>query len=178
MHDFHPQLVLGTWSWDAALAHSDPNGYQRILDRAIRTLLTPGDGVLGVIFLQMPPFRPAQISNPRTAGIAAWNKSVQKAASMFPGRVMYLPVASSLEIDGRYTSWLPANRNLSSPPKTWVRIRTSDELHLCPPGITRYAGAELSELTELFHLPLLGSAGGTPIRFPYRRCSTRAAVLP
>jgi len=159
----HPQLVIATWSWDAAAAAAHPAGYAKILDAAIRQLLSPADGVLGVIFLQMPPIEALPkvahpsarnlVSMARQAGIPAWNQAVAQAPGRFPDRVMYLPVASSIEIDGGYASWLPANGKLSAPRKRWVRIRTSDGIHLCPPGITRYTAPILQDLTELFHLP-------------------------
>jgi peptidoglycan/LPS O-acetylase OafA/YrhL len=158
----HPQLVIGTWSWDSAAAKADPSAYQRTLDAAIRQLLNPGDGVIGVIFLQMPPFGPipefiatsseGESWKLRAAGLARWNEAVQQSSLTFPGRVMYLPVASSLEFDGRYTSWLPPGGRSSTPLKHWVRVRTSDGVHLCPPGISRYSASVLADLTELFHL--------------------------
>jgi len=89
---------------------------------------------------------------PNAAGLASWNAAVEQASAIFPGKVMYLPVASSLEIDGRYTNWLPSTGTKSTDLKHWVRVRTSDGVHLCPPGITRYAAPVLQDLTELFHL--------------------------
>ncbi len=152
-----PQVLVGTWSWDNATATTDPSSYQRKLDDAVRQLLS-ARRVAGIIFLQMPVFDPsASIAEgrgflPSAAGLATWNKAIQQAAAAFPGKVMYLPVASSLEIDGRYTNWLPPNGSLSTPVEHWVRVRTSDGVHLCPPGITRYAAPVLEDLTEVFHL--------------------------
>ncbi len=162
VRQLHPQLVIGTWSTDNATALSDPRAYRSVLASAIEALLTPGDGVLGVVFLQMPVFGPVPstiASSPlsrawhrRAAGVAAWNDAVQRSAEAFPGRVMYLPVGGSLELDGRYTNWLPPHDGAASAPKHWVRVRTSDGVHLCPPGITRYAAPVLEDLTELFEL--------------------------
>jgi peptidoglycan/LPS O-acetylase OafA/YrhL len=155
----HPQLIIGTWSWDNASAKSNPSGYQTKLDAAIRQMLSPHDGVLGVILLQMPVFDPDTNTPegrgfvPNAAGLATWNATVLQASATFPGKVMYLPVASSLEIDGRYTNWLPPTGTRSAPLRHWVRVRTSDGVHLCPPGITRYAAPVLQDLIELFHLP-------------------------
>jgi hypothetical protein len=158
-----PQLLVGTWSLDAAAAAADPGGYQRTLDGAIRRWLSPADGVSGVIFLQMPQLEPVpKIVNPstayraeeaRVAGISAWNKAVQESANRFPGKVLYLPVASSVELDGHYTNWLPPPREPSAPRKDWVRVRPTDGIHLCAPGITRYTAPVLEDLTQLFHLP-------------------------
>jgi peptidoglycan/LPS O-acetylase OafA/YrhL len=144
-----PQLLIGTWSWDGPEAKADPGAYQRVLDGAMSQWLTPGDGVLGVVLLQMPAFG---IGGRYAGGVASWNRAVAELSSTFPGRVMYLPVASSLEIDGRFTSWLPPEGNFSTPKDHWVRVRTSDGVHLCPPGITRYAAPVLQDLTDLFRL--------------------------
>ena len=156
VHRFHPQILMGMWSWDNAKAAADPQAYERFLDTALRRLLND-DGVRGVIFLQMPAFGPAvglygqDFAHDR-AGVAPWNAIVAHAATMFPGKVMYLPVASALEIDGQYTSWLPALGTPATSLAHWVRVRSDDEVHLCPPGITRYAEPILEDLTSLFHL--------------------------
>jgi peptidoglycan/LPS O-acetylase OafA/YrhL len=149
---FHPQLVIGTWSLDAALAKANPSAYRKMLDAAVRTLLTPGDGVSGVIFLQMPPVRSNQVVSPRANGIPEWNAAIEQSAVDFPGKVMYLPIASALEVNGRYSDWVPVDAKRSSSARHWVRVRTSDGVHLCPPGITRYAAPLLEDLTELYHL--------------------------
>jgi hypothetical protein len=72
--------------------------------------------------------------------------------SYFPGRVMYLPVASSLLLDGRFSSWLPPVGHPHAPLDEWTRIRKLDNVHLCPEGSARYAAAILSDLTALFKL--------------------------
>jgi hypothetical protein len=155
----HPQLVIGTWSWDNAAAKANPASYVKTLDAAIRQLLSPADGVLGVILLQMPTFGlPRSYSENwqlSAAGLATWNEIIQRSPMTFPGKVMYLPVAGSLEIDGHFTSWLPPHQDWAVPKKHWVRVRTSDGVHLCPPGITRYAAPVLEDLSELFHLESL-----------------------
>jgi len=162
VQEFHPQIVIGTWSADNALARADPGAYQRTLETAIRILLSPGDGVVGVIFLQMPVFGPtpdlvsspslSQILQLRADGVSAWNQAVNESSLTFSGRVMYLPVARSLENGGRYTSWLPPSGESSGAPRHWVRVRTTDGVGLCPPGITRYSASVREDLTEIFHL--------------------------
>jgi hypothetical protein len=159
---FHPEIVVGTWSWDAAAAAADPTAYRQTLDTAIGQLLSPAEGVVGVILLQMPPFGPipafiaessaGETWRLRAAGLPAWNEAIEQSSMTFPGKVMYLPVGSSLELDGKYTSSLPPTRKSSAPHNQWVRVRTSDGVHLCPPGITRYAAPVLADLTTLFHL--------------------------
>src|SRR6202035_2596159 len=125
-------------------------------DAAIHQLFSVESHLVGIIFLQMPVFDPDKSSPygrgfvPNAAGLATWNAEVREASAIFPGKVMYLPVASSLEIDGRYTNWLPPTGTKSTPLSHWVRVRTADGIHLCPPGITRYAAPVLQDLTELF----------------------------
>ena len=175
----HPQLIIGTWSWDDATAKAYPRAYRRTLDTVTRALLSPGDGVLGVIFLQMPVFGPIpkflastlkrDPPNPgplptsgrslyesytlSAAGVTSWNDAISLAPHSFPGKVMYLPVASSVELHGKYTSWLPPINQPSAPHQLWVRVRIRDGKHLCPAGITRYSAAVLQDLTDLFQLP-------------------------
>ena len=148
-----PELIIGTWSWDAAAAVANPARYQRVLDSAISQWLAPNTGVTGILLLQMPPLGKSADARARAHGVHAWNAAIRQAARTFPGRVMYLPVATSLELDGRYTNWLPPIGEKSPPLKRWVRIRTSDGVHLCPPGITRYAAPVLQDVDEIFQLP-------------------------
>jgi len=159
---FHPQLVIGTWSADNAAAGAQPAIYRRTLDAAVRRLLEPGNGVFGVIFLQMPAIGPgpsnpssssSQDSRLRAVGLSAWNDAVKQSAVTFPGRVLYLPVGSSVELNGRFTSWLPPRPGQARPRKGWIRVRASDGIDLCPPGITRYTAPILEDLTEIFRLP-------------------------
>ncbi len=162
VQEFHPQVVIASWSADNATAKADPGAYQRTLATAIRTLLSPGDGVVGVIFLQMPAFGPipglasssslSQSAQLRADGVSNWNQAVNESARKFPGRVLYLPVAGSLEVGGRYTNWLPPSGGPSGARGHWVRVRTTDGVGLCPPGITRYSAAVRQDLTEIFHL--------------------------
>ena len=66
----------------------------------------------------------------------------------FPGRVMYLPVASSLLLDGtRFSAWLPPVGDPHAPKDQWTRVRKLDNVHLCPEGSARYARAILTDLT-------------------------------
>jgi peptidoglycan/LPS O-acetylase OafA/YrhL len=160
---FRPQVLVGTWSWDSALAKSDPTAYRALLDQAISTLLMPSTGVVGIIFLQLPALGPVPdyvAATPtarqgwvdRADGVPAWNDAVAAAAARWPGRVMYLPVAPSVERDGRFTSWLPPHGQWTAPKSQWVRVRTIDNVHLCPDGITRYAAPVLADMIDIFHL--------------------------
>jgi peptidoglycan/LPS O-acetylase OafA/YrhL len=162
-----PELVLATWSWDDDWALARPAQYTATLERAVRTLLDPGGGVRGadgVIFLQFPPSGPVvpygtqltasdrRQDAQRAAGQRAWNRIVESLPKVFPGRVMYLPVASSILLDGHYSPWLPPQGDPSAPRSSWTRVRMVDNVHLCPAGVVRYADAVLADLTMLFRL--------------------------
>ena len=159
--DVHPDVVLATWSWDDAWALEHPVRYLATLESAMRVLLTPGNGVSGVIFTQFPPSGPFFSSMPNAAADtayrqreqAAWDRVVRKLPAVFPGRVMYLPVASSILLAGKYfTQWLPPAGRPHAPTSQWVRIRMIDRVHLCPPGVVRYSTAVLADMTSIFHL--------------------------
>ena len=175
----HPQLVIASWSDDSSTAKARPTYYRVALNAVLRRLLSPGDGVAGVILLQMPVFGPVppflvpgferdppypgpinisgrtlyQSWNLRAAGLHVWNEIIARTPIQFPGRVMYLPVGSSVELDGHYSSWLPPTGDPSAPRTSWVRVRIRDNVHLCPFGIVRYAEPVLYDLTQIFHLP-------------------------
>ncbi|MGP0031292.1 MAG: hypothetical protein ACLPVF_12395, partial [Acidimicrobiales bacterium] len=157
----HPQLIIGTWSWDAAgpttpNARHQPKRYAALLERALRLMLAPGDGVDGVMLTQFPKVdvsHPAGISHTQqVAGLRAWNAIAASMPAVFPGRVMYLPVADSILLDGRYSTWLPPLGDPDAPRDQWVRVRKLDRGHLCPEGSARYADAILSDLTTTYHL--------------------------
>ena len=116
------QIIVASWSWDMdgptkPNAVHQPAQYTRLLRRAVATMLTPGNGVEGVIFTQFPQSGkiPAAdqtnyviYNKERWAGVIAWNNIAKKMATYFPGRVMYFPIASSLMLPGdRYSAWLP-----------------------------------------------------------------------
>ncbi|HEY5245256.1 MAG TPA: acyltransferase [Acidimicrobiales bacterium] len=172
-----PQIVLATWSWDGSCtansptplgdyktytcAHQQPIRYKAMLEKAVRLMLTE-DGAAGVIFLQFPLVGPdiAGDQTPTTpsvreadAGNRAWNQIVASMPAEFPGKVMYLPVASSVLLNGSFTSWLPPVGQPQAPKSTWVRVRFVDGVHMCPSGIARYADAILADLTSAYHLP-------------------------
>jgi peptidoglycan/LPS O-acetylase OafA/YrhL len=163
----HPQLIVATWSWDeygptTPNALHQPAAYTALLRRAVGVMLTPGNGVDGVIFTQFPlsgnvattdPAGQAAYNKERVEGLKAWNDIAEKMTSYFPGRVMYLPVASSLLLNGRiYSSWLPPLGDPQAPKDQWTRVRKLDNVHLCPEGSARYAGAILTDLTAIFRL--------------------------
>ena len=171
------QVVLATWSWDdscsarapSTIAHyatfvcalQHPRAYTAMLERAVRLMLGPG-GASGVVFLEFPPTGPAGAAGrAKRVGEAAWNRIVESLPAVFPGKVMYLPVAPAVLLHGQFTPWLPPEGDPRAPKPEWVRVRAVDEVHLCPAGAARYAGAVLADLSTLFHLPAAGTAWST-----------------
>jgi len=162
----HPQLIVATWSWDDIPALLRPAQYRATLVRAVQEMLTPGDGVAGVIFTEFPPTGPVlnfstaasaiartQAADRRRAGgQRAWNAMIEALPHAFPGKVMYLPLAPSVLLHGKFSSWLPPASSKAVPKADWVRARMVDDVHLCPAGVVRYSGALLTDMTGLFHL--------------------------
>jgi peptidoglycan/LPS O-acetylase OafA/YrhL len=160
------QIVVASWSWDqygptTPNALHQPAAYARLLRRAVATMLTPGNGVEGVIFTQFPQSGAIPAANPadqgvynkaRTAGVAAWNTIAEGMTKDFPGRVMYFPLADSVLLDGRYSAWLPPEGDPHAPSAQWIRVRKLDKVHLCPEGSARYANALLADMTQVFAL--------------------------
>jgi hypothetical protein len=162
----HAQLIVASWSWDqygptTPNALRQPVQYTKLLRRAVSTMLTPGNGVEGVIFTEFPQSGDIAAANPanqvvynkeRRAGVVAWNDIAKKMTAYFPGRVMYFPIASSVMLDGRYSAWLPPEGDPHAPSSQWVRVRKVDNVHLCPEGSARYADALLADMTAVFRL--------------------------
>ena len=142
-----------------------PEQYTKLLRGAVSLMLTPGNGVEGVIFTQYPGL--GLIPNPspgtqtaynrlRAEGVAAWNRIAEKMTTFFPGQVMYFPIAGSIQVDGHYSAWLPPQGDPHAPSTAWVRVRKLDNVHLCPEGSARLGNAVLANMTALFDL---GPAG-------------------
>ena len=127
------QLIVASWSWDqygptTPNALHQPVQYANLLRRAVSTMLTPGNGVEGVIFTQFPlsgdlaaanPADTASYNKERRAGVDAWNAIAEKMTSYFPGRVMYFPLAGSVLLTASTT------RPGSRPKATRTRRPTS-----------------------------------------------------
>ncbi len=142
------QLIVASWSWDqygptTPNALHQPVQYTSLLRRAVSTMLTPGNGVEGVIFTQFPQSGDLAAANPadtasynkeRHAGVIAWNTIAEKMTSEFPGRVMYFPLADSIMLHGKYSAWLPPEGDPRAPSDQWIRVRKLDNVHLCPGG--------------------------------------------
>ena len=153
----HPEVILMMWSWDNQYAHDHPAAFEQLLTEAINVMLAPGEGVDGIAILQFPKTGPLdQIIDPAVrqservgaeTNRQAFDRIVSSLPSRYPGKVTYLPVASSLEVDGRYSAWLPTTGG------GWIRARRTDNTHLCPAGAAVLGAAVTSELTPMFRLP-------------------------
>ena len=75
------------------------------------------------------------------AGVESLEQHRGEDAADFPGRVMYFPLADSVLLDGRYSTWLPPEGEPHAPSGQWIRVRKLDNVHLCPEGSARYAAA-------------------------------------
>jgi len=159
IRQYHPEIILATWSWDDGWAVTDPAGYKKTLEAALGVMLAPGDGVDGLAFVQFPKSgpdptaaNPVEATKSRVAGQVAWAAIAKSMTKVFPGKVMYLPVASSILLGGRFSPWLPPAGAPHAPQADWVRVRMVDNMHLCPAGVVRYADALLVDLQHLFKL--------------------------
>ena len=166
-----PQVIVASWSWDqygptTPNALHEPAQYTRLLRSAVSTMLAAGNGVEGVIFTQFPesgniaaptPAQQASYNKERWDGVIAWNDIAKRMTTLFPGRVMYFPIASSVMLNGKFSPWLPPEGDPHAPSNEWIRVRKVDNVHLCPEGSARYGDALLADMTSVFHLePAVG----------------------
>jgi hypothetical protein len=93
------------------------------------------------------PAARAQARQSQNANTRAWTKIVSQLPSQYPGRVTFLPVASSLSLNGQYSAWLPTISG------GWIRARNVDNTHLCPAGAAVLGAAVTEQLTPMFNLP-------------------------
>lgn len=152
----HPQVILAMWSWDNHFAKDHPKRYGAMINEFVKALLAPGDGVDGIAFLQFPKVGPLNaIVDPTVrSGVTqlqaryahAWASIVEKLPKKYPGRVTYLPVASSLEVHGQFSAWLPTVSG------GWIRARKTDNTHLCPAGAAVLGAAVTQQLRPMFGL--------------------------
>ncbi|HEY1830519.1 MAG TPA: acyltransferase [Acidimicrobiales bacterium] len=165
IHETGAQLIVASWSWDqdgptTPNALHQPKQYTALLERAVRLMLAQ-PGMEGVIFTQFPISGQIAAANPanqvaynkaRAAGVAAWNNIAAHMASVFPGKVMYLPLADSILLNGKFSSWLPPLGDPNAPKGQWIRVRKVDNVHICPEGTARYALALLADMSQIFPL--------------------------
>ena len=134
---YHPQIVLGTWSWDNAEALDHPGAYVQQLEAAMRVLLD--HGVQLVVLPQFPQPGPnlettLQLTTAQrmadwaqtTRGQDAWDAAARKAVAAFPGHALYLRTDTLFAPHGYFLTWMRTAKG------TWVRAREARQRTLLP----------------------------------------------
>jgi len=156
---YHPEVVIGTWSWDDPLATEDPQSYLDTLVSALHDILTPGDGVDLVVLLQFPQTGPSpeildeplqyQQWEAQNTEQDAWNAVARQAVGFFPDHAVYLETDQLFAPGGRVFTWL------RTPTGAWLRARKIDSVHMCPYGAAELGALVVSDLTPVLHLSSL-----------------------
>jgi hypothetical protein len=153
----HPQIVMGTWSWDDNQAVADPQGYLQRLEGAMRRLLSPGSGVEVVALFEFPqlgPFTevvnrpditPAWIQTVQSQ--YAWDRLAEQAVKAFPGHAVYLATDQLFAPGGRFLTWM------RTADAQWLRARKLDNDHFCPYGAAEFGALVVHELSPGLYLP-------------------------
>ena len=154
---YHPEVVIGTWSWDDQLAQQDPKAYLAQLIHTLATILTPGDGVDLVALLQFPQIGPnpyvtdpvAQLADwaVQNARQVIWNEVADEAVGFFPGHALYLQTDQLFDPGNRYFAW---DR---TPTGAWLRSRKIDNVHMCPYGAAEFGSLVVNDLAPVLDLP-------------------------
>jgi hypothetical protein len=153
---YHPQIVMGTWSWDNQVAADHPQAYLLRLQAAIRMLLAPGNGVQAVVLFEFPEAGPASATTDPAIRAAAWqhqtlqqhlwNDLARQATAAFPGRALYVTTSQAFAPGGRFYTWLPTATG------KWIRARKVDNLHMCPYGAAVFGSLVTAELIAQLRL--------------------------
>ena len=156
IRQYHPELVIGTWSWDNPMAQSDPTGYEALLRNSLSDILAPDDGVDGVILLQFPttgpyPLYPTPAAKQAAwistlAGERAWDAAARAVVAEFPGRAAYVTDSDLFVPDGKFLVWM------KTPSGQWLRARKVDDIHVCPYGAAEFGQLVESDLATAFGL--------------------------
>lgn len=156
VHQYHPEVVMGTWSWDNPLAQSHPRAYEAELQSTLGMLLARGTGVDDVVLFQFPvtgpyPLYPTQAQKQAAwistlVGERAWDRAAAAAASAFPGRAAYVPTSQLFAPGGRFLVWM------KTPSGTWLRARKVDDIHMCPYGAAEFGNLVLARLGPALQL--------------------------
>lgn len=169
---YRPEVVIGTWSWDTAIAVADPVAYGQRLEAALATLLTPGDGVDLVALVEYPQTGPpTAISDPalreaRWASLsraqAEWDLLARGAVAQFPRRAIYVPTAAVFAPRGKFLTWMRTARG------DWVRARKLDNAHFCPFGAATLGALVQTDLAPVLRLdpPSAGWESGAWVNEP------------
>ncbi len=152
----HPQLIIAMWSWDNAFAYHHPKRYRALVNEFVTAMLAPGTGVDGIALVQFPrvagldaiidPVVRNNVAVLQARYTRAWTAIARTLPTEYPGHVTYLPVASSLDVDGHYSAWLPTVSG------AWIRARKTDNTHLCPAGAAVLGAAITQQLRPMFGL--------------------------
>jgi peptidoglycan/LPS O-acetylase OafA/YrhL len=170
-------VVIATWSWDDDCGKGDPTPFTRVLKgpcalenpkrysarlQRVVTALVVTDHVHVVAFVAFPltgspnatgVTSQGAIDAVRQRGEKAWNAVVRNLAVKNPGRVVYFPASGALLQGDRFTSWLPPIGDKAAKRSQWVRVRTVDNVHVCPSGAARYALAIAEDLATVLKWP-------------------------
>lgn len=157
----HPDLVIGMWGWDNAVAHDHPAAYEALLQHFVDVATTGPNAARAVLFLEYPKTgglgwasgSAASKVLGLTGGIEAFQRIARSVVAHSGGRAAYLDTAGSVLYFGNYTSWLAPSDDQGAPQSRWVRVRSVDTIHLCQPGAVDEAAAVLADLHELYGLP-------------------------
>ena len=155
---YHPEIVIGTWSWDDQLAQQDPHAYLAELVQALRTILTPGDGVDLVVLLQFPQVGPnPYVIDPAAPGHRLGTdqrppdrleRHRQRGGAVLPG-----PGAVPADRSALRSSMTGTSPGTGPPTGSWIRARKLDNTHMCPYGAAELGSLVVSDLTPVLGLP-------------------------
>lgn len=141
--EHHPQIAIGTWSWDDGEAAASPAKYLTRLESAMRTLIG-ADGMKLVVLVQFPQTGPGKDWSQRTRVQDDWNALAAEAVAAFPGHALYLPTDQLFAPGGHFYTWF------RTPAGTWIRARKLDNTHFCPYGAASFGAL----ITEVLTKPL------------------------
>ena len=153
---YHPEIAIGSWSWDDPEAVSDPVAYRALLTSFVRAMLAPAGGVDVVVLVQFPQAGPdTSITDPavrqqtwvkQTRAQNAWNAIARQVVTAFPGHALYLTTEQLFAPHGRFLTWM------RTPAHKWVRARKLDNTHMCPYGAAQFGALITSDLTPYLRL--------------------------
>jgi peptidoglycan/LPS O-acetylase OafA/YrhL len=158
VHSFNPQIVVIMDVWDQGMARRHPTKYASLLQGFTTALYA--NGVQAVVFADLPAESPPSSLNLSAARAAflthryrqsdlAWRHLVLNFVAAHPGHAVYLPLGATLEIDGKYATWIAPPRHPNEPMGNWDRVRMTDGVHLCPVGTEIYGAAMAYDLATL-----------------------------
>ena len=127
--------------------------------RALRTILTPGDGVDLVVLVQFPQVGPnPYVIDPSTQAAAwdaenaaqrTWNEVASEAVRFFPGHALYLSTSALFAPGDRFFTWV------RTPGGSWIRARKIDATHMCPYGAAQLGTLVVTDLIPVLALPAM-----------------------